>query len=105
MELRVHHLPHRVVMVGAPRKKVACILANASGVISPRMRCSFVDGQYSPSTDMDRSEWEKILEELTHMGLPAQWWFLMGRRWSVSILAPPLMRFLHRQSHTLLGRC
>jgi hypothetical protein len=27
-----------------------------------------VDRQYSPSTDMDRSEWEIILEELTHMG-------------------------------------
>jgi hypothetical protein len=32
------------------------------------MRHSFVDRPYSPSTDMDRSEWEIILEELTHMG-------------------------------------
>jgi hypothetical protein len=32
------------------------------------MQKSFVDRQYSPSTDMDRSEWEIILEELTCMG-------------------------------------
>jgi hypothetical protein len=36
--------------------------------ISPRMRRSFVDRQYSPSTGMDQSEWEIILEELTRMG-------------------------------------
>jgi hypothetical protein len=35
----------------------------------PRMRRSFMDRQYSPSTGMDRSEWEITLEELTRMGL------------------------------------
>jgi hypothetical protein len=28
-----------------------------------------MDRQYSPSTGMDRSEWEITLEELTRMGL------------------------------------
>jgi hypothetical protein len=32
------------------------------------MQRSFVDRQYSPLTDMDLSEWEIILDELTHMG-------------------------------------
>jgi hypothetical protein len=32
------------------------------------MRRSFVDRQYSPSTHMDRSEWEIILGELICMG-------------------------------------
>jgi hypothetical protein len=50
------------------RNKVARILSAAPGAISPRMQKSFVDRQYSPSTDMDRSEWEIILEELTCMG-------------------------------------
>jgi hypothetical protein len=36
--------------------------------ISPHMRRSFVDRQYSPSTSMDRSEWEILLEELMRMG-------------------------------------
>jgi hypothetical protein len=36
------------------------------------MRCSFVDRQYSPSTGMDRSEWEIILGELIHMGFLAK---------------------------------
>jgi hypothetical protein len=31
------------------------------------MRRSFVDRLYSPSTGMGLSEWEVILEELTHM--------------------------------------
>jgi hypothetical protein len=53
---------------GSVKNKVAWILANASRAISPWMRHSFVDRPYSPSTDMDRSEWEIILEELTHMG-------------------------------------
>jgi hypothetical protein len=55
--------------VGSVKNKPAWILANTSGAISPRMRRSFVDRQYSPSTGMDRSEWKIILEELTHMGL------------------------------------
>jgi hypothetical protein len=32
------------------------------------MQRSFVDRQYSPLTDMDLSEWEIILDELTRMG-------------------------------------
>jgi hypothetical protein len=32
------------------------------------MRRLFVDRQYSPSTGMNQSEWEIILEELTRMG-------------------------------------
>jgi hypothetical protein len=32
------------------------------------MKHSFVDRQYSPSTGMDQSEWELILEELIRMG-------------------------------------
>jgi hypothetical protein len=36
--------------------------------ILPHMRRSFADRQYSPSTGMDQSEWEIILEDLTHMG-------------------------------------
>jgi hypothetical protein len=32
------------------------------------MRRSFVDRRYSPSTGMDLSEWEIILDELIHMG-------------------------------------
>jgi hypothetical protein len=43
-------------------------MADAARAVSPRMRCSFVDRQYSPSTGMDRSEWEMILGELVHMG-------------------------------------
>jgi hypothetical protein len=50
------------------RNKVVRILADASGVISPHMKHTFVDRQYSPSTGMDRSEWEIILEELIRMG-------------------------------------
>jgi hypothetical protein len=50
------------------KEKVAWILLDASGAISPRMRCSFIDRQYSPSTGMDRSEWEIILGELIRMG-------------------------------------
>jgi hypothetical protein len=37
-------------------------------VMSPHMRRSFIDRQYSPSTGMDRSKWEVILEELMCMG-------------------------------------
>jgi hypothetical protein len=50
------------------RKKATQILAAAPGVILPRMRRSFVDRQYSPSTGMDQNEWEIILEEYTCMG-------------------------------------
>jgi hypothetical protein len=50
------------------KNKATRILSAAPGAISPRMRRSFVDRQYSPSTSMDLSEWEIILEELIHMG-------------------------------------
>jgi hypothetical protein len=45
---------------GSVRNKVAHILSAAPGAISPRMQRPFVDRQYSPSIDMDRSEWEII---------------------------------------------
>jgi hypothetical protein len=32
------------------------------------MKRSFVNREYSPSTSMDRSEWEMILEQLIIMG-------------------------------------
>jgi hypothetical protein len=41
---------------GSTKNKDACILADASRAISTRMRRSFVDSQYSPSTAMDQSE-------------------------------------------------
>jgi hypothetical protein len=43
------------------------ILSAAPGAISPRMRMSFVDRCYSPSTGMGLSEWEIILDELICM--------------------------------------
>jgi hypothetical protein len=49
------------------KNKVARSLAHAFRAISPRMRCSFIDRQYSSLTGMDRSEWEIILEELIRM--------------------------------------
>jgi hypothetical protein len=53
---------------GSVKNKVARILADTPEAISPQMRRSFVDRQYSPLTVMDWSEWEIILEELIHMG-------------------------------------
>jgi hypothetical protein len=53
---------------GFARNKAARILSDAPRVVSPRMQRPFIDRQYSPSTDMDRSEWELILEDLTRMG-------------------------------------
>jgi hypothetical protein len=53
---------------GSMRNKAAQILSAAPGAISPRMRKSFVDRQYLPSIEMDRSEWEIILEKLTRTG-------------------------------------
>jgi hypothetical protein len=41
---------------GSARNKAAWILSAAPEAISPRMRRPFVDRQYSPSTNMDRSE-------------------------------------------------
>jgi hypothetical protein len=52
---------------GSVKNKAARNLADASRAILPRMRCSFVDWQYSSSTCMDQSEWEIILEELICM--------------------------------------
>jgi hypothetical protein len=43
---------------GSAKKKAAHILSEAPGDISPRMKRSFVERRYSPSTDMDQSEWE-----------------------------------------------
>jgi hypothetical protein len=54
---------------GSVKKKATHILSGAPGAISPRMRRSFVNMQYSPSISMGLSEWEIILEELTRMGL------------------------------------
>jgi hypothetical protein len=53
---------------GSAKKKSSQNLSTAPRAISPRMQRSFVDGQYSPSTDMDRSEWEIILDGLIRMG-------------------------------------
>jgi hypothetical protein len=50
------------------KSKATQILFSALRAISPRMWRSFVDRQYSPSTGMDLSEWEIILDELTRMG-------------------------------------
>jgi hypothetical protein len=49
------------------KNKVTWILSVTPEAISPRMRRSFVDRQYSPSTGMDLSEWEIILDELNRM--------------------------------------
>jgi hypothetical protein len=53
---------------GFARSKVAWILSDTPGDILPHMKRSFVDRQYSPSTDMDMSEWEIILKQLITMG-------------------------------------
>jgi hypothetical protein len=53
---------------GSAKSNTARILSDAPWAISPCMRRSFVDRQYSPSTSMDRSEWEIILEYLICMG-------------------------------------
>jgi hypothetical protein len=60
-------VPSRGCGGGSAKNKALRILDNASEVISPRMRRSFIDRQYSPSTGMDWSEWEIILEDLIHM--------------------------------------
>jgi hypothetical protein len=44
------------------------IMSAALRAISPRMRMSFASRPYSPSTGMEWSEWEIILEQLIHMG-------------------------------------
>jgi hypothetical protein len=44
----------------------------ASGDLPPRVRNSFLERRYSPSTRMDHSKWEIILEQLLAMGLSAK---------------------------------
>jgi hypothetical protein len=53
---------------GSAKKKASQILSAAPRAISPRTRRSFVDRQYSPSTGMDRREWEINLDQLLRMG-------------------------------------
>jgi hypothetical protein len=53
---------------GPTKNKAAQILSDCPRAVSSYMRRSFIDRQYSPSTGMDQSEWEIILEELTRMG-------------------------------------
>jgi hypothetical protein len=60
--------PSRSCDGGSAKNKAAQILANASWAIPCQMRRSFVDRQYSPSTGMDRREWEVILDQLIHKG-------------------------------------
>jgi hypothetical protein len=50
------------------KNKATQILSAAPGAISPCMRRLFIDRQYSPSTSMDLSEWEIILDERTRIG-------------------------------------
>jgi hypothetical protein len=52
---------------GSVRSKATRVLLDAPGAILPHTRRSFVDRKYSPSTSMDQSDWEIILEELTGM--------------------------------------
>jgi hypothetical protein len=49
--------------------KTAQLLADASSDILARIKRSFAERRYSPSTSMDRSEREIILEQLFIMGL------------------------------------
>jgi hypothetical protein len=53
---------------GSVKNEAARILADAARAVLPRMRRSFVDRRYSPSTGMNHSEWEIILGELMCMG-------------------------------------
>jgi hypothetical protein len=57
---------------GSTKNKATCILDDSRrgscGDISPRTKRSFVERRYSPLTDMDRSEWEIISQELMIMG-------------------------------------
>jgi hypothetical protein len=61
-------IPPKGCSGGSAKSKAAQILSDAPRAISPHMRRSFVDRQYSPSTGTDLSEWEIILEELIRMG-------------------------------------
>jgi hypothetical protein len=66
--LRPSTAPPRGHGGGSTKNKAARVLSTAPGAILPHKQRSFVDRQYSPSTGIDRSEWEVILEELTWMG-------------------------------------
>jgi hypothetical protein len=54
---------------GSARSMAAWILIDASRDILPHMKRSFDEQWYTPSTGMDQSEWEIILEHLIIMGL------------------------------------
>jgi hypothetical protein len=49
------------------KREAAQILSAAPGAISLRMRRSFVNRRYSPSTGTSLSEWEVILDKLIRM--------------------------------------
>jgi hypothetical protein len=53
---------------GSAKREAALILSATPGTISLHMRRLFVDRRYSPLIGMDLSDWEVILDELTHMG-------------------------------------
>jgi hypothetical protein len=53
---------------GSAKKKASQILSAAPRAISPCTRRSFVDMQCSPSTSMNRREWEINLDQLICMG-------------------------------------
>jgi hypothetical protein len=59
----------KVASGDSTKSKAAQILADASGDISPRMKRPFAERRYSPSTGMDQSKWEIILEQHLIMGL------------------------------------
>jgi hypothetical protein len=61
-------MPPRGCGGSSAKNKVTWILADTPKAFLPRMRRSFFDRQYSPSTGMDQSNWEIILEELIRMG-------------------------------------
>jgi hypothetical protein len=62
------YAPPRRCGGGSAKNKATQILSDAVEAISPCMRRSFVDRQYSPSIGMDQSEWEIILDKLIRMG-------------------------------------
>jgi hypothetical protein len=52
---------------GSAKSKATQILTDTTRDILPRMKRSFAERQYLPSTSMDRSEWELILKQLIIM--------------------------------------
>jgi hypothetical protein len=63
------YAPPRGYGAGSVKNKAERILLDAKGAILLRMRQSFIDRQYSPSTGMDQNEWKIILEEPMCIGL------------------------------------